>query len=176
MSGAMEFDDPRVQIAAEALMATAFPHGHPYLYGAEHLKGEYDAWVKSFAAYADAVVDALDRFEGRFDEDEELAAPVRQPLDDVLLENTGTWLTCHHSSKCAGQVCSLHNRSNHHLRDWPQRWRAGDYRMERVCEHGIGHPDPDDFMLRTGVDDGSHGCDGCCLPKPLPNASASDAS
>jgi hypothetical protein len=36
--------------------------------------------------------------------------------------------------------------------------------MERICEHGIGHPDPDDRRIRTGEDMGDHGCDGCCTP------------
>ena len=34
--------------------------------------------------------------------------------------------------------------------------------MERICDHGIGHPDPDEFRIRNGEDDGIHGCDGCC--------------
>jgi hypothetical protein len=37
--------------------------------------------------------------------------------------------------------------------------------MERVCPHGIGHPDPDsmEWLHRIGVpDDGVHACDGCC--------------
>jgi hypothetical protein len=38
--------------------------------------------------------------------------------------------------------------------------------MERICSHGVGHPDPDDiaFKFENGLDDamGVHGCDGCC--------------
>lgn len=43
--------------------------------------------------------------------------------------------------------------------------------MERICPHGIGHPDPDDIAFkrnrpRFGEDmakaDSIHGCDGCC--------------
>jgi hypothetical protein len=30
--------------------------------------------------------------------------------------------------------------------------------MERICDHGVGHPDPDEFMADVWV----HGCDGCC--------------
>lgn len=30
--------------------------------------------------------------------------------------------------------------------------------MERMCPHGIGHPDPDEITL-----DVVHGCDGCCI-------------
>ena len=41
--------------------------------------------------------------------------------------------------------------------------------MERVCPHGIGHPDPDslEWLGRIGVpDDGVHVCDGCCQRTP----------
>lgn len=41
--------------------------------------------------------------------------------------------------------------------------------MERICPHGVGHPDPDHiaFVERVaGKDVASveavHGCDGCC--------------
>jgi hypothetical protein len=34
--------------------------------------------------------------------------------------------------------------------------------MERICDHGIGHPDPDDIRVRERWDEGVHGCDGCC--------------
>ena len=36
-----------------------------------------------------------------------------------------------------------------------------DGRLERVCEHGIGHPvgHKRGYLLRV---DGVHGCDGCC--------------
>lgn len=52
-------------------------------------------------------------------------------------------------------------------------WRADRQLMERVCDHGIGHPDPDHIKHVTriaryasvpvDVDGiGVHGCDGCC--------------
>jgi len=34
--------------------------------------------------------------------------------------------------------------------------------MMRVCTHGIGHPDPDEYRIVQGLDEGIHGCDGCC--------------
>ena len=82
--------------------------------------------------------------------------------DRVKLENTAIWLRCHDEDTCWGTVCSLHNRTPHHMRDWRQDWRADRYMMERVCEHGVGHPDPDDYSLLSGKDSGTHGCDGCC--------------
>jgi hypothetical protein len=35
--------------------------------------------------------------------------------------------------------------------------------MERKCTHGVGHPDPDEIRIINGEDDGTHGCDGCCI-------------
>lgn len=71
----------------------------------------------------------------------------------------------HPASACADGACGLHNPSDHPLRDAPLRWRGDRRIMERVCEHGVGNPDPDDLAYRraAGQDttDG-HGCDGCC--------------
>ena len=44
--------------------------------------------------------------------------------------------------------------------------------MERICKHGVGHPDPDDLAFkkriaekfgRDSYDEGIHGCCGCCM-------------
>lgn len=80
----------------------------------------------------------------------------------------------HPASACAGP-CPLHNPSDHHMVDWPLNWRPDRYIFERICEHGIGHPDPDSLAWKNHVagyveqphllyqpDDGTHGCDGCC--------------
>jgi hypothetical protein len=48
------------------------------------------------------------------------------------------------------------------MRSFRQHWRGDRDMMERICTHGIGHPDPDDFRIRMGFDSGVHGCDGCC--------------
>jgi len=68
-------------------------------------------------------------------------------------------LVTHSKDKCQGQHCSIHNHSDHHMKDWPQNWRGDRGIMERICPHGIGHPDPDD-----PTNDRIHGCDGCCIP------------
>lgn len=75
---------------------------------------------------------------------------------DVVLQGT------HLPSECMGEFCTIHNRSDHHMRSWPQQWRGDRGIMERVCEHGIGHPDPDEYKLQIDKYEGVHGCDGCC--------------
>lgn len=75
-------------------------------------------------------------------------------------------MTIHTAAACAGEACPFHAPSDHHMVDWPTRIR-GDRNclVERVCSHGVGHPDPDSlaFLQSLGIsDDGTHGCCGCC--------------
>lgn len=79
----------------------------------------------------------------------------------VLLENTDTYIRCHDDLSCRGEFCTLHNRSDHSMRSFPQNWRADRGIMERICPHGVGHPDPDELTLDM-YGRGIHGCDGCC--------------
>ena len=69
----------------------------------------------------------------------------------------------HDASKCAGRPCCVHRPSNHHMKDWPQIYREDIGVTERICPHGVGHPDPDQPWP---ADDWRwvHGCDGCCRP------------
>lgn len=82
----------------------------------------------------------------------------------MQLEHTDIYLNCHDELSCRGEFCTLHNRSDHHMRSFPQEWRNDKNTMERTCPHGVGHPDPDDFMLAIKPYLGVHGCDGCCTP------------
>ena len=71
----------------------------------------------------------------------------------------------HEADACLGEWCTIHNRSEHPMRAFKQHWRADRMLMERICLHGVGHPDPDDCKV-TGVNGSTesvHGCDGCCL-------------
>lgn len=77
----------------------------------------------------------------------------------------GESILAHSKDKCAGTVCAIHNPSDHHMREWPQHWRDDRGIIERICKHGVGHPDPDDYAIRTGRDSGIHGCCGCCHKK-----------
>lgn len=79
----------------------------------------------------------------------------------------------HDPENCEGAFCPLHNPSNHKMRDWPMNLRTDSWAfplIERICPHGIGHPDPDSVAYlerntKFGKIKGTwgiHGCDGCC--------------
>jgi len=71
--------------------------------------------------------------------------------------NSGRKLYTHTIDRCAPNKCTIHNRSSHHMLEWPQNWREDRGIMELICPHGIGHTDPDETAF------GGHGCDGCCV-------------
>lgn len=72
-------------------------------------------------------------------------------------------LRVHVRSKCKGDPCCIHNPSDHRLRSAPLNWRADRGRMERLCKHNVGHPDPDDMRVKRSPLGGLHGCPcGCC--------------
>ena len=79
------------------------------------------------------------------------------------LEHSSISLRTHEEDQCAGESCTIHNRSDHHMRHFPQFYHFGRSIMERKCTHGIGHPDPDEIKIINGMDDGKHDCDGCCF-------------
>lgn len=81
-------------------------------------------------------------------------------MSGVQLENTTeTIYKVHPPDACAGARCPIHNLTDHHMRSFPQHWRGDKSEMERICPHGVGHPDPDDLFAHD-----VHGCDGCCHP------------
>ena len=85
------------------------------------------------------------------------------PKGTIFLEHNNVYFELmHDKEKCAGDYCTIHNRSDHSMRDFPQHWRSDRKIMERICPHGIGHPDPDEWNIVSGKDTGRHGCDGCC--------------
>lgn len=76
----------------------------------------------------------------------------------------------HHATECVGRHCVIHDPSDHHLIGLRTQYRfSGPFdikppHMERLCEHGVGHPDPDDaaYWMSNGEDITVHGCCGCC--------------
>jgi hypothetical protein len=87
---------------------------------------------------------------------------LRYGMKNATLEG-GEKIYAHDPGACANEVCCVHNPSDHHMREFPQHWRGDANKMERLCSHGIGHPDPDDLSDNT-----VHGCDGCCRPPEPP--------
>jgi hypothetical protein len=61
--------------------------------------------------------------------------------EGVLLENV------HPMDNCAGEPCVIHNPTEHHMRSWTLVWRDDRKLFERICPHGVGHPDPDQFCF-----------------------------
>jgi hypothetical protein len=106
---------------------------------------------------------------------------VREREQKVTLVGGEVLTNVHRASDCHPKPCPIHRPTDHHMVTWPQHYRhrierkiffrgqwvtlPGDYRniMERICSHGVGHPDPDDLRIRMGYDDGSHSCDMCCV-------------
>jgi hypothetical protein len=94
----------------------------------------------------------------------------RETSRPTTLEHTTVGMLVHDPRQCAGQErCSVHKRSDHSMRSFPQLWRADRNLMERTCPHGVGHPDPDHLWFVSheyGPDEAAtqqvHGCDGCC--------------
>jgi hypothetical protein len=97
-------------------------------------------------------------------------------MSETFIDSSGRRLEVHASSPdCFEYNCCIHNPSDHPLVDADIVWRqAGAFdikpsHMERICEHGVGHPDPDAlaYLNRTGKGElahslSIHGCDGCC--------------
>lgn len=86
-------------------------------------------------------------------------------VSTLYTTGTGQRIYVHDLGQCKQGPCPVHNPSDHHMRAWPTHWRPDRKIMERLCPHGVGHPDPD--CMYAGRDT-IHGCDGCCrLPQVI---------
>lgn len=94
-----------------------------------------------------------------------LSASEKLPMYQV--SQVGRTRLRHHAPQAYCSPCPIHAPSGHHMVGWDMLWRNDRGIMERVCVHGVGHPDPDDRKIRLGEDSGVHGCDGCCNPSPV---------
>lgn len=83
-----------------------------------------------------------------------MVQPITLEHTEWVLRNTHSPSFCYSKSRC-----TIHNRSNHHMRNLPQEWNGDENIMERLCIHGVGHTDPDEI---PGFE--IHNCDGCCVP------------
>lgn len=95
---------------------------------------------------------------------------------ELWVDGTGQHVEIHEQTNdCMENGCCIHNPSDHVMREFPLYWRTAgplDFKpshMERLCPHGVGHPDPDAlaYLRRTGKEAlakilAVHGCDGCC--------------
>lgn len=86
------------------------------------------------------------------------------------LERDGIALVnVHDVHDCLQQAaCIVHDPSDHHMRPLPLHWRQDRGIFERVCEHDVGHPDPDqlEYWEQTAQQwQWIHGCcsGGCCV-------------
>jgi hypothetical protein len=91
-----------------------------------------------------------------------------EKINEVWTDGAGVkWNVHKRSIDCDVNGCAIHNPSYHPLSDAIQIMRSDRLPLiERICDHGIGHPDPDSasFIVRI-TEDASwwiHGCDGCC--------------
>lgn len=83
---------------------------------------------------------------------------------------TGQILQVHEETfSCKNHNCAIHNPSNSSMVEFPTNWREDKGLMERICPHGVGHPDPDDLSFKKRIYGelfakyaSIHGCDGCC--------------
>ena len=81
-----------------------------------------------------------------------------EPIDGfALLEHTDDVIMCHKKGECLGPHCTVHNRSDHVMRAFPQYWREDLGLMERTCPCSVGHPDPDAYWSKGDVK-WVHGC------------------
>jgi len=92
-------------------------------------------------------------------------------IDPTTGEKYGELQNVHPLSACSeARGCGMHNRpSDHALRDAKLLWRDDRQILERVCKHGVGHPDADAAAYLASINrsnDNIHGCDGCCTGKP----------
>jgi len=77
---------------------------------------------------------------------------------DTYTTGTGQVLgNVHKRDECSWVYCVIHNQSVHPMKQMKTHWRADAGFMERICYHGVGHPDPDDPNAPD-----VHGCCGCC--------------
>lgn len=100
---------------------------------------------------------------------EDFATAMSQGTKEFYQDGFGNILMVHKRTEGCDESCVIHNPSDHPMKDFPTLWRADRQLMERVCPHGVGHPDPDHISfngkihgVENAVVESVHGCDGCC--------------
>lgn len=129
-------------------------------------------WGQHRDAWKSGEIRQLKKREVEQEVQDELSPPlIRGTVAERIPMTDGRTLLVHAESLCANDAtCCIHKPSNHPMLAFSQQWREDAGLMERVCAHGVGHPDPDDLAFKKSQygDNynkyafGVHGCDGCC--------------
>lgn len=85
-------------------------------------------------------------------------------MGEYLLPTGQLLVNVHEPGTCLGEWCVIHNPLDTYDRDW-LHWRADRAIFEVICDHGCGHPAPEqyEFWQRTNQEwQIVHGCCGCC--------------
>lgn len=125
--------------------------------------------------FREAYIDASLRFMQEFHEQKLEEEKFYDSYEEIQERTHDQWRDCtgrkfwvhKRTVNCDVDGCAIHNPSYHPLSDAKQYMRADkSWLIERICEHGIGHPDPDSAsFIAKQEGNGSiwvHGCDGCC--------------
>lgn len=99
-----------------------------------------------------------------------VAKAQREAIADGRMEefqlNTGQRVVVHAKRFCVPLMnCPVHYRMDGSYLNLPMIWRDDVRLFERLCAHGVGHPDPNQFAFWHSINQDfkkSHGCDGCC--------------
>jgi len=92
----------------------------------------------------------------------------QDPITGFWTEGPDGWslINVHDIHACSGRGCAIHDRpSDHSLASALLNWRDDRGILERICKHGVGHPDHDSALYLESIGQGVqnvHGCDGCC--------------
>ena len=80
--------------------------------------------------------------------------------DGYVLANT------HNPKLCKGRGCAIHNHpSDHPLKEAPLNWREDRGILERICKHGVCHPDLDAALYLASIGKGVENVHGCCVQR-----------
>lgn len=79
-----------------------------------------------------------------------LAKAIGYIPDGFFDENENTYYTgtgqilagCHQWEEACEDGCVIHKQLDHPMKGQRTHWRGDRQMMERICRHGIGHPDP----------------------------------
>lgn len=105
----------------------------------------------------------------RYDPETDTVQVGNYNYDGEFLVDPRVTLRTHPRHDCARQWCVIHN-PNPAWDFGPLFWRSDRAIMERICQHGVGHPAREEwdrwvewYDITRARTEWSHGCDGCCV-------------